>query len=80
VGRACGMHGRGEKCVQVLVGKPEGMRPLIRPKRRWEDEIRNNLRETGRGCVEWIQITQDRDWWQALVNTIKNLQVRLPQS
>jgi hypothetical protein len=49
VGRACGTHERGEKIVQFLVGKPEGKRPLGRPRRRWEDEIRMDLRKIGLG-------------------------------
>jgi hypothetical protein len=54
VGGACGTHGRGEKSVQGLVGKPEGKRPLGRPRRRWEDGIRMDLREIGLGGV-WIR-------------------------
>jgi hypothetical protein len=50
-------------CVKVLVGKPEGKRPFRRPRRRWEDGIRTDLREIGWGSVEWIQLVQDRDWW-----------------
>jgi hypothetical protein len=62
------------------VGKLEGKRPLGRPRHRWEDGIRMDLRDIGwREGVEWIQLAQDRDWWQALVNTVMNLQVR-PQS
>jgi hypothetical protein len=58
----------------VLVGKLEGKRPLGRPRRRWNDVIRMDLREIGWGGVEWIQLTQDRGRWQALVNTVMNLQ------
>jgi hypothetical protein len=65
---------------KVLIGKPEGKRPLGRPRHRWEDGIRMNLRETGWGSVEWIQLAQDRDWWRALVNTVMNLRVLVPQS
>jgi hypothetical protein len=60
---------------KVLVGKPEGKRPLGTPRRRWEDEIRKDLRETGWGGVEWIQLAQVRDRWRALVNTVMNLRV-----
>jgi hypothetical protein len=59
VGRACGTHGRGEKSVQGLVGKPEGKRPLERPRRRWEDGIKMDLREIGwgvRGGFTWLRI------------------------
>jgi hypothetical protein len=65
---------------KVLVGKPEGKRPLERPRHRWEDGIWMDLRETGWGSVLWIQLSQHRDWWRALVNTVMNLQVLLPQS
>jgi hypothetical protein len=64
----------------VLVGKPEGKRPLERPRRRWKDELRMDLRETGWGNVEWIQLAQDRGQWQALVNMVMNLRVLAPQS
>jgi hypothetical protein len=61
VGGACGTHGRGEKVYKVLVGKPEGKRPLGRPRCRWEDGIRMDLREIGLGDVDWIRLAQDRD-------------------
>jgi hypothetical protein len=60
--------GDERKVGRVLVGKPEGKRPLGRPRHRWEDGIRMDLREIGWGSVEWIHLAQDRDWWQALVN------------
>jgi hypothetical protein len=56
----------------ILVGKPEGKRPQGRPKRRWVDNIRMDLREIG---WDWIDLAQDRDIWRALVNTVVNLQV-----
>jgi hypothetical protein len=59
----------------ILVGRPEGRRPLGRPRRRWEDNIKMDLREIGFGDVDWIHWTQDRDRWQALVNTVMNLRV-----
>jgi hypothetical protein len=65
---------------KVLVGKPEGKRPLGRLRNRWEDGIRMDLRETGWGGVEWIHLAQDRDWWQAVVNTVMYLQVLVAQS
>jgi hypothetical protein len=81
VGGACGTHGRGEKRVQGLVGKPEGKRPLGRPRRRWEDGIEMDLREIGWGvCVEWIHLAQDRDRWRAVVNAVMNLRVLAPRS
>jgi hypothetical protein len=57
------------------VGKPEGKRPLGRPKRRWEDNIRMDLREIGWGGMDWIDLAQDRGQWRALVNTVTNLRV-----
>jgi hypothetical protein len=66
VGGACGTHGRGENVYGVLMGKPEGKRPLGRPRRGWDDGIRMDLREIGWGSVDWIQLAQDRDRWQAL--------------
>jgi hypothetical protein len=62
------------------MGKPEGKRPLGRPRYRWEDGIRMAVREIGWGRVDWIQLAQDRDWWQALVITVMNLWVLAPQS
>jgi hypothetical protein len=53
--------GEGRGVYRVLVGKPEGRRPLGRPMRRWEDNIRMDLREVGCGCVEWMELAQDRD-------------------
>jgi hypothetical protein len=67
------------KVHRILVGKPEGKRPLGRPRHRW-DGIRMDLREIGRRSVEWIQLAQHRCRWQALVNTVMNLQVLVPQS
>jgi hypothetical protein len=60
---------------RILVGKPEGKRPLGRPRRRWEDNIRIDLREIGWGGMDWIDLAQDRDQWRALVNTVMNLRV-----
>ena len=59
---------------RVLVGKPEGKRPLGRPRRRWEDNIRMDLWEVG-GGGNWLELAQDRDRWRALVNTVINLRV-----
>jgi hypothetical protein len=60
---------------RILVGKPEGKRPLGRPKRRWEDNIRMDLRKIGWGGMDWIDLAQVRDQWKALVNTVMNLRV-----
>jgi hypothetical protein len=59
----------------ILVGRPEGWRPLGRPRRRWDDNIKMDLREIGFGDVDWINLAQDRDRWRALVNTVMNLRV-----
>jgi len=58
-----------------LVGKPEGKRPLGRPRLRWEDNIRMDLQEVGLGYEDWIGLAQDRDRWQALVSAVRNLRV-----
>ena len=67
--------GEGRGVHRVLVGKPEGKKPLGRPRRRWEDNIKMNLQEVEGGCGEWIELAQDRDSWRALVGTVRNLQV-----
>jgi len=59
---------------RILVGKPEGKRPLGRPRRRWEDNIKMDLREVG-GVEDWMELAQDRDRWRALVKTVMNLRV-----
>jgi hypothetical protein len=65
MGEESGVH-------RVLVGKPEGKRPLGRPRRRWEDNIKMDLQEVG-GCrADWLELAQDRDGWRALVSTVKN--------
>jgi hypothetical protein len=61
--------------VYMLVGKPEGRRPLGRPRRRWLDNIRMYLVEVGGGVVDWNGLAQDRDRWRALVNVVMNLRV-----
>jgi hypothetical protein len=60
---------------RILVGKPEGKRPLGRPRRRWVDNINMGLREIGWDGVDWIDMVQDRDRWRALVNKVLNLRV-----
>jgi hypothetical protein len=65
---------------KVLVGKPKGKRPLGRPRHRWEDGIRMDLRETGLGVVDWIRLAQDRDRWQAVESVVMNLWLLVPQS
>jgi hypothetical protein len=67
----------GEKmnAYKIFVGKPEGMRPLGRPRRRWVDNIKLDLREIEWVGVDWIDLVQDKDQWRALVNTVTNLWV-----
>jgi hypothetical protein len=72
--------GEEKNVYNVLVGKPEGKRPLGRPRRRWEDGIRMDLREIGWGSVEWIQWAQDRGRWRNLVNMVMKLRVLEPRS
>jgi hypothetical protein len=60
---------------RILVGKPEGKRPLGRPRRRWVDKIKMDLREVGWDGMDWIDVAQDRDRWKALVNAVMNLRV-----
>jgi len=59
---------------RVFVGKPEGKRPLVRPRRRWEDNFIIDLQDMGCGGMDWIELAQDRDRWRALVNAVVNLQ------
>ena len=66
-------EGRGVH--KVLVGKPDCKRPLGRPRRKWEDNIKMDLQEVGRGCGDWMELAQDRDRWQAFVSTVMNSQV-----
>jgi hypothetical protein len=67
----------GEKrnAYRILVGKSEGRRPLGRPRRRWVDNIKIDLREKEWDSVDWVDLAQDRDQWRALVNTVMNLRI-----
>jgi len=67
--------GQGRGVHRVLVGKPEGKRPLGRPRRRREDNIKTDLQEVGGGFVDWMELAQDRGRWQALVSTVMNFRV-----
>ena len=76
MGGACSTYGERRGSYRVLVGKPEGKRPLGRPRRRWEDDIKMDLQEVGCGGMDWIDLGQDRDRrWRALVNAVMNLRV-----
>ena len=75
MGWACGAYGLGEDVYRVLVGKPEGRRPLGRPRRRWVDNIRTDLEEVGCGYMDWIGLVQDRDRWWTLVSAVMNFRV-----
>jgi hypothetical protein len=68
--------GEERKVYKVLVGR----RPLGRPRRRWEDGVRTDLREIGLGGVDWIRLAQDRDRWRAVVSAVMNLRVLAPRS
>jgi hypothetical protein len=70
---ACSTNGEKRNAYRILVGKPEVKRPLGRPRRRWEDNFRMDLREIGWCGMDWIDLVQDRDQWRALVNTAMNL-------
>ena len=67
--------GEDRGAFRVLVGKPEGKRPLVRPRRRWVDNIMMDLQEVGCGYVDWIELAQDTDRWRTLVSAVMNLRV-----
>jgi hypothetical protein len=74
MGRACSMHGDKRNTYKILVGKLDGMRRLGRPRPRWKDNIKTDLREM-MVCMDRIDLTQDSNKWRALVNTVMNLRV-----
>jgi hypothetical protein len=80
LGEACGTHRREEESIQRLVGKPERMRPRIRPRCRREDRTRMELRKVGGKGVERIHLAQDLDSWRALVNTVMYLRPLAPRN
>ena len=75
MGGACSAYGEWRCVYKGLVVEPEGKRRLGRPRRRWEDNIKMDLREVGCGCMDWIELAQDRDRWRALVNVVMNFRV-----
>jgi hypothetical protein len=75
MGRACSTNGEKRNAYRILVGKPEGKRPLGRPRRKWVDHIKIDPRYIGLYDMDWIDLAQDRDQWRALVNTVMNLRV-----
>jgi hypothetical protein len=75
MGEAYSTCGKKRNACKVLIGKPEGGRPLGRHRRRWENNIKMNLIEIRWDGVDWIQVAQDRDTWRAVVNAVMNLRV-----
>ena len=75
MGWACGTYGWGEGVYRVLVGEPEGKKPLGRPRRRWVHNVRMDLPKVGCGYVDWIGLAQDRDRWRTLASAVMNLRV-----
>jgi len=67
--------GQGRVVHRVLVGRPEGKRPLGRIRHRWEDNIKMDLQDVGGGCENWMELAQDRERWRELVSTVMNLRV-----
>ena len=75
IGGACSAYGEGRGLYRVLVGKPEGKRPLGRPRRRWEDNTKMDLQEVGCGAMDRVEMAQNRGRWRALVNAVMNFLV-----
>ena len=75
IGWACGPYGWGEGVYRVLVWKPERKRPLGRPRRRCVNNIKMDLQEVGRGCMDWIELARDRGRWRALVSAVMKIRV-----
>jgi hypothetical protein len=75
MGGACSTYGEARGVYRILVGKPEGKRPLGRPRRRWENNVRMDLQEVGCRCEDWIGLAQDWDRWRALVSAVRILRV-----
>jgi hypothetical protein len=75
MGGPCSTNGEKRNAYSLLVGEPEGKRPLGEPRRRWVDDIRMDLGEVGCGDVNWIGLSKDRNRWRAVVNSVLNLRV-----
>jgi len=75
MGWACGAYCEEKGVYRVLVGEPEGRRPLGRPRRRWVDNISMDLQKVGCGYMFWIELAQDRDRWRTLLSAVMNLRV-----
>jgi hypothetical protein len=75
MGGSCSTNGEKRNACRLLVGKPEGKRPLLRPRRRWVDNIMMDHGEVGCDDMDWIGLAQDRNRWRAVVNSVLNLQV-----
>jgi hypothetical protein len=75
MGRACSTYWEKRNAYEILMGKPEGKRLLGRPRRRWRNNIKMDLRVIGWGCMNWIDLAQDSDKWKALMNTVMNFRV-----
>jgi hypothetical protein len=75
MGGTCSTNGAKRNAYRILAGQPEGKRPLGRPRRRWVNNIKMDLTEIGWDCMDWIDLSKDRDRWRALVNTVMNLRV-----
>jgi hypothetical protein len=75
MGRACSTNGEKRNAYRIMEGNPEGKRPLGRPRRRWVDNIKMDVREIGWDGIDWIDLAQDSDQWRALVNAVMNLRV-----
>jgi hypothetical protein len=75
MGRACSTNGEKRNTCTILVGKPEGKRPVERRRRRWVDNIKMDREEIGWDGMDWVDLAEDRDEWRALVNTVMNLRV-----
>ena len=68
--------GEGRGVHRFLFGKPEGKRPMERPRRRWEDNIKMDFQEVEGGCGDWMELAQDKERWRALVSTLMNFRVQ----